>query len=234
MGDPALTRTTGDEVLLAAGDSSRLGHPKQLIDHTRTTVGVVLLAAGGSSRLGHPKQLVVHEGKTLIRRAAEAALSLGGPVVVVLGAHREAIASELSGLPVRLVVHPDWALGPGGSLTAGLAALLSAPEALTPAVDAVLVMLCDQLRVGAAHLKALVATWRDTGAPVVASEYDGTRGVPALFARSVFDELASLSPEQGARGVIAHQPSRVVTVPLPGGDEDVDTPSDLARLKSPD
>ncbi|MFY2561680.1 nucleotidyltransferase family protein [Corallococcus terminator] len=193
---------------------------------------MVLLAAGGSSRLGHPKQLVVHRGQTLIRRAAEAALSLGGPVVVVLGAHREAIASELTGLPVQSVTHPDWALGPGGSLTAGLAALLATPDThAPPAVDAVLVMLCDQLRVEAAHLEALVATWRSTGAPVVASEYDGTRGVPALFAGSVFDELASLSPEQGARGVIAHEPSRVVTVPLPGGDEDVDTPMDLARLK---
>lgn len=200
----------------------------------RATVGVVLLAAGGSSRLGHPKQLVVHQGQTLIRRAAEAALSLGGPVVVVLGAHREAIAPALSGLPVRLVAHPDWALGPGGSLTAGLAALPTLSDSHAPAVDAVLVMLCDQLRVGAAHLEALVATWRDTGAPIVASGYDGTRGVPALFARSVFDELASLSPTQGARGVIAHEPSRVVTVPLPGGDEDVDTPADLARLKSQD
>lgn len=195
------------------------------------TVGVVLLAAGGSSRLGHPKQLVVHQGKTLIRRAAEAALSLAGPVVVVLGAHREAIASELSGLPVRLVTHPDWALGPGGSLTTGLAALLSTSAPGAPSVDGVLVMLCDQLHVGAAHLAALVATWRSTGAPIIASAYDGTRGVPALFARSVFDELAALAPEQGARGVIAHEPSRVVTVPLPGGDEDVDTPLDLARLK---
>ncbi|MCP3169864.1 nucleotidyltransferase family protein [Myxococcus qinghaiensis] len=199
---------------------------------TRTTVGVVLLAAGGSSRLGHPKQLVVHQGKTLIRRAAEAAVSLGGgPVVVVLGAHREAIASELNGLPVQLVTHPDWALGPGGSLTTGLSALLSNSAPGAPSVDGVLVMLCDQLTVGAAHLAALVATWRSTGAAIVASAYDGTRGVPALFARSVFDELASLPPEQGARGVIAHEPSRVVTVPLPGGDEDVDTPLDLARLK---
>ncbi|WP_371817338.1 NTP transferase domain-containing protein [Myxococcus sp. CA051A] len=195
----------------------------------RATVGVVLLAAGGSSRLGHPKQLVVHQGQTLVRRAAEAALCLGGPVVVVLGAHKEAIASELTGLPVRTVAHSDWALGPGGSLAAGLAAMLATTDA--PAAEAVLVMLCDQLRVDAAHLAALVAMWRSTGAPVVASEYDGTRGVPALFARSVFAELESLSPEQGARKVIAREPSRVATVLLPGGSEDVDTPLDLARLK---
>ena len=191
------------------------------------TVGVVLLAAGGSSRLGRPKQLVLHQGKSLVRRAAEIALSAEcGPVVVVLGAHPEAVASELAGLPVRTVHHPDWAAGPGGSLVAGVRALVHASD-----LDAVLVMLCDQLRVDSAHLRALVETWRSTGAAVVASAYEGTRGVPALFCRAVFPELESLRPEQGARGVIARDSSRVAEVPLPGGGEDVDTEADLARLR---
>ncbi len=191
------------------------------------TVGVVLLAAGGSSRLGRPKQLVLHHGKTLVRRAAETAHAAEcGPVVVVLGAHREAVASEMVGLPVRTVEHPEWAAGPGGSLVAGVRVLTS-----DTSVDAVLVMLCDQLRVDAAHLRALVETWRRTGVPVVASAYEETRGVPALFSREVFSELEALMPEQGARGVIAREPSRVTEVPLPGGGEDVDTAADLARLK---
>jgi molybdenum cofactor cytidylyltransferase len=188
------------------------------------TVGVVLLAAGGSSRLGRPKQLVVYQGRTLVRRAAEAALDAAcGPVVVVLGAHREAVVPELAGLPVRTVEHADWAAGPGGSLQAGLRAL--------PAVEAAVFMLCDQVRVDAAHLRALVEAWRRTGAAVVASAYDVTRGVPALFCRAVFPELEALEPGQGARGVIAREPSRVAEVPLPGGGEDVDTAEDLARLR---
>lgn len=195
------------------------------------TVGVVVLAAGGSSRLGRPKQLVVHQGRTLVRRAAESALMAGcGPVVVVLGAHREAVASELTGLSLQTVVHAGWAQGPGGSLVAGVRALTGA-GAGAPAVDAVLVMLCDQLRVDAAHLLALVEAWKRTGAAVVASAYEGTRGVPALFSRAVLPELEALGPEQGARGVIAREPSRVAEVPLPGGGEDVDTVADLARLR---
>lgn len=191
------------------------------------TVGVVLLAAGGSSRLGRPKQLVVHEGRTLVRRAAEAAVAAAcGPVVVVLGAHPQAVAAELAGLPVHTVEHGDWAAGPGGSLQAGLRALTAGDARM----EAVAVMLCDQLRVDAAHLRALVDAWRRTGADVVASAYEGTRGVPALFSRALFPELEALPPSQGARGVIAHQPSRVAEVPLPGGGEDVDTAADLARL----
>lgn len=192
------------------------------------TVGVVLLAAGGSSRLGHPKQLVRYQGQTLVRRAAEAAASLrSGPVVVVLGASRDAVAAELTGLPVRTVDHADWAAGPGGSLRAGLGALR---ELEPPALDAVLVLLCDQLRVDAAHLRSLLESFERTRASVVASAYEDTRGVPALFARDVFPELEALSPGQGARGVIARVPSRVVDVPLPGGGDDVDTAEDVARL----
>ncbi|HVG63000.1 MAG TPA: nucleotidyltransferase family protein [Hyalangium sp.] len=195
-------------------------------------VGVVLLAAGGSSRLGRPKQLLVHEGKTLVRRAAEAAVAAQrGPVVVVLGAQAEAVLAELMGLPVRTVQNADWGAGMGSSLKVGLRALdTEEPPGANPAVEAVLVMLCDQLRVDAGHLLALVETFTRTRAPIVASSYEGTRGVPALFSRALFPELEALAPDQGARGVIARDPSRVVEVALAGGGEDVDTAQDLSRL----
>ncbi|SEU30285.1 nucleotidyltransferase family protein [Stigmatella erecta] len=187
-------------------------------------VGGVVLAAGSSSRLGQPKQLLLHEGKTLVRRTAEAAVAAGlAPVITVLGAHPEAVAAELAGLPVHPVLNPDWTAGMGLSLRVGL-------RALPPGVDAALVVLCDQLRVDAAHLSALVDTFTRTHAPIVASGYAGARGVPALFSRALFAELEALSPGEGARRVIAREPSRVVEVALAGGDEDLDTAADLARL----
>ncbi|NOJ95340.1 nucleotidyltransferase family protein [Corallococcus coralloides] len=190
------------------------------------TVAIVLLAAGGSSRLGQPKQLLRHEGTSLVRRAAERALTASPEVVVVLGARREDVASELDGLAVRCVDNPDWALGQGSSLHAGL-------RALPPDVDGALLMLCDQLRVDAAHLRSLIDTFERTRAPIVASAYAGTRGVPALFSRALFPELEALPPTGGARGLIARAPSRVVEVPLPGGEEDVDTAEDALRLTRP-
>ncbi|WP_223646861.1 NTP transferase domain-containing protein [Corallococcus sp. EGB] len=187
------------------------------------TIAVILLAAGGSTRLGQPKQLLRHEGASLVRRAAERALAASPAVTVVLGARREEVASELDGLPVRRVDNPDWALGQGSSLRAGL-------RALPPDVDGALLMLCDQVRVDAAHLRSLIATFERTRAPIVASAYADTRGVPALFARALFPELESLPPTGGARGLIARDPSRVVEVALPGGEEDVDTVEDTLRL----
>jgi molybdenum cofactor cytidylyltransferase len=195
-------------------------------------VGVVLLAAGSSSRLGRPKQLLMHEGKTLVRRAAEAAVAAQcGPVVVVLGAQAKAVTAELTGLPVRTVQNADWGAGMGSSLRVGLRAL-DTEDAIgaSPPVDAALVMLCDQLRVDTGHLRALVEAFTRTRASIVASSYEGTRGVPALFSRALFSELESLAPDQGARGIISREPSRMVEVALAGGGEDVDTAKDLTRL----
>lgn len=194
-------------------------------------VGVVLLAAGGSSRLGQPKQLLVHQGKTLVRRAAEAAVEAGcGPVVAVLGAQAESVATELARLPVNTVRNTAWEEGLGSSLRAGLRALESTQSSGVPAVDAALVLLCDQLRVDSGHLRALVKAFQRTNKLIAASGYEGTRGVPALFSRELFPELEALASDQGARGVIARKPSRVVEVMLEGGSEDVDTTADLIRL----
>ncbi|GMU09360.1 nucleotidyltransferase family protein [Corallococcus caeni] len=190
------------------------------------TVAVVVLAAGGSSRLGQPKQLLRHEGTSLVRRAARSALDASPVVVVVLGARRDDVASELDGLAVRCVDNPEWALGQGSSLHAGL-------RALPPDVDGAVLMLCDQLRVDAAHLRSLISTFERTHAPIIASAYASTRGVPALFSRALFSELEALPPTDGARGLIARDPSRVVEVALPGGEEDVDTAEDALRLTRP-
>jgi molybdenum cofactor cytidylyltransferase len=84
----------------------------------------VLLAAGGSSRMGAPKQLLRLGGRSLVRRAAEALLEAGcEPVVVVLGGEAEAVRAELEGLPVAPVLNPAWREGLATSLRCGLLAL---------------------------------------------------------------------------------------------------------------
>ena len=87
-------------------------------------VGVILLAAGGSTRLGSPKQLLTYRGKTLLRHAAETALATGcRPVVAVLGSGAGRLRAELAGLDVRRVENPDWSRGLGTSVRLGVAAL---------------------------------------------------------------------------------------------------------------
>ena len=192
-------------------------------------VGLILLAAGGSSRLGHPKQLLLYQGRTLLRHAAETALaSACRPIIVVLGAQADYLRPELTGLEVSVTNNPEWEQGMGSSVRAGLATL----EGSAPDLDGVVLMLCDQPLLSPASLNALVQSHLDSGSPLVVSEYGGTRGVPAFFSPALFPELRALRDAQGAKAIIAAHASEAVALTLPAGVWDVDTAEDYERLRS--
>lgn len=116
-------------------------------------IGAIILAAGPSTRLGYPKQLIEHEGEALVRRAAAAALDAGArPVLVVVGASSEEVSNALEGLDgVKTLHNEKWESGLASSLSAGLAAL-NADKAITGA----LVMVVDQPLVDANALRRLM------------------------------------------------------------------------------
>jgi molybdenum cofactor cytidylyltransferase len=119
-------------------------------------IGTVILAAGNSTRFGSPKQLLVYKGQPLVRAAAKAATAAHtSPVIVVLGANRAQVAAELTRLRgVRTVVNEHWATGLASSLAVGLRTLME-----ISGCDAVLVMLADQPGVDGAALKKLIAAF---------------------------------------------------------------------------
>lgn len=89
-----------------------------------TNIGILLLAAGESTRMGTPKQLLDFHGQPLVRHAALTALaSQCGPVAVVLGAAADKIRPALAELNVIVTVNPHWSGGMGTSIQAGLRAL---------------------------------------------------------------------------------------------------------------
>ena len=83
----------------------------------------LLLAAGASTRLGQPKQLIQLQGEALVRRQARLLLDCCDEVVVVTGSGAEAVAAQLAGLPLRLQKNAAWPSGMGSSLACGVAAL---------------------------------------------------------------------------------------------------------------
>lgn len=144
-------------------------------------------------------------------------------MVVVLGANAEMIAPALAGLKsVRTVVNEEWSKGLASSLSTGLSAIQSHPEC-----DAVLVTLADQPHVDATALRRLIAAF---GAEhrIVASAYNNTIGVPAVFAREHVDDLMHLTGDAGAGAWLRSRPSEVTSVPLDVAAMDIDTPSDAA------
>lgn len=189
-------------------------------------VGLILLAAGASTRLGQPKQLARYKGQTLLRRAAATAISSRcRPVVVVLGAQAERMQPELDGLAVSVIVNPEWQSGMASSLQTGL-------QALEEGASGVAVILCDQPLLTVETLDALVDAWEAADAPLAACEYAGALGVPAVFGRQLFPELAALSGAEGAKKVIVRHAALAARVAFPGGAWDIDRPQDLKRLSS--
>jgi molybdenum cofactor cytidylyltransferase len=193
--------------------------------------GIVILAAGASTRMGQPKQLLVHREQTLLQRAVETALAAAcGQVVVVLGAHEELVRQQLRRLPVMIATNEEWWVGMSSSIRTGLAALL----ATRPELEAVVIMLCDQPFVTSGLIDELRATHRRTGKPIVASAYGGGFGVPALFDKTMFGKLAELNGNEGARKLIAAHADAVATVSFPQAVMDVDTPQDFVLLQTID
>jgi molybdenum cofactor cytidylyltransferase len=202
----------------------------QANDAAAAKIAGVLLAAGASTRLGQPKQLVKHEGVTLLRRAAQAAIGAGlDPVVVVLGAQADRLVSEVGDLALQVVINENWRAGLGNSISAGVRALDGAP--IGAPVESVLIMLADQPRVDAAVIGRLMHAFRAGSAPIVASAYGDALGVPALFGRAYLPCLAELSGDRGAKAIIAGAAAEVEAIPFPEGEHDVDTARDVQRLQ---
>jgi molybdenum cofactor cytidylyltransferase len=89
-----------------------------------THITAILLAAGTSSRMGRPKQLLDWGGVPLVRHVAEQALAAPvDEVLVVTGAAQSEVEAALAGLPLRCVYCADFAAGQSASLRAGIAAL---------------------------------------------------------------------------------------------------------------
>jgi xanthine dehydrogenase accessory factor len=186
---------------------------------------VVILAAGGSARMGRPKQLVKIDGQSLVRRAAEAALSIGsGSVHVVVGAEVGGVRADLDGLPVEFVINKAWREGVASSIRAAVYAI----ERRERPVETLILMLCDQPGVSGDVLRRLLEAYRTTRAPVIASRYPEGPGVPALFHAELFPALKSLDGDVGARQLIRHLDRDVVTIPFEMSD-DLDTADDVLR-----
>lgn len=195
------------------------------------SIGIVILAAGESARMGSPKQLLAYRGTTLLQHAVNNAESVpGARVAVVLGAHAPQILASLADPRPLVIENPDWREGMGGSIRSGLRALLAEHAELS----SVIFQLCDQPYLSAMMLADLISIHEQTGAAIVASEYNGSLGVPAIFSRDLFPELLALEGATGAKQIIKNHIDQVIGLAFPAGAFDIDTLADFNRLQLED
>ena len=189
--------------------------------------GLVILAAGESSRLGEPKQKVLFKGKTLLQRTVDTALhSACRPVIIVLGAYANEIQAEIESENVIIYHNPHWEEGMASSIRSGVEVLVKTESEASD----VIIMVCDQPFADATLLDDMINKKAITGKEIIACSYENTLGVPVLFDKKFFTELLSLQGEEGAKNLIMKHKEFVADIPFPLGSFDIDTTDDYKAL----
>ncbi len=195
----------------------------------------IILAAGASTRMGRPKQLLPLGDRCLLQHVIDAAAaSCLDEIIVVLGHCAEEIRETLQ-LPasgtVRIVVAADYAQGQSASLRAGL-------RAVSPESNAAAILLGDQPQVTREIIDRVAREYVNSESAIARPVYtdpDGGRvpGHPVLLARRIWPEVEKLEGDQGARTLISAHPQWVSEIPIEGGPPvDIDTAEDHQHAAS--
>jgi molybdenum cofactor cytidylyltransferase len=190
---------------------------------------IIILAAGNSSRLGRSKQLLVKEdGVNLLNYSIQIALeSKVDHVLVVLGAdydiHKQSIAHWKE---IHIVENKNWQKGMGSSLKEGL----RKAKSLSNDLGSIILTVCDQVKLESRYFKALLSENKASDLPIVASRYDKTNfGVPVLFNHSLFEALLNLDDSHGALKFIGQNMEKVTFIDFKEGSADIDTEEDVRK-----
>ncbi len=190
-------------------------------------LSAVLLAAGESKRLGQPKQLVPFNGKPMIQQVVSKLIDAGWQhIVVVLGSKGDSIVDVLQGHELELVFNNNWRKGMGNSLSFGVKAVLKK----WPDTENLLISVCDQPFITTAHLIKLKNGMKEAGCSILASGYSDTFGPPIICGAKFFPRLLQLDGEKGAKSVFANHENELKVIPCEEGAIDIDTPEDLNNI----
>ncbi|WP_343706749.1 nucleotidyltransferase family protein [Flavobacterium sp.] len=192
-------------------------------------IGIIILAAGNSSRLGRPKQLLKHKESTLLKNTIAEALKIQNSFLIVLtGANHDVIEKELNLPEVKLSFNSEWESGMSSSIVKGIIELML----LNPDCEQCILSVCDQPFVTSSVFENLINQSKRTGKGIAASAYAETLGTPALFHQKYFHELLEFKGKEGAKKLIKKYADDVVSVPFEKGNIDIDTEEDYQKLIS--
>lgn len=190
---------------------------------------LLILAAGNSSRLGRSKQLLTTpQGNSLLEHTIhEAQASKAEEVYIILGAEYEKHARAIDHLrEVTILRNQNWSKGMGSSLKVGLTHILDRQ----PDLQFLLVSVCDQPYLKVNHFNNLIEIYENQNRKIVASKYDANSiGVPVLFDASKFADLLEIEGSAGALNYVKEHLEDVSFSDFKEGKLDVDTEVDVLK-----
>lgn len=180
--------------------------------------------------MGKPKQLLPVAEDTLIELALKTAIEARvDDIYCILGANFKEIQSIVEKYSVEIVENKDWENGLGKSIAVGTSAILKKE----PQTEGILILLADQPWVDGSYLEKLISRFEDRPDAIIASDYGGFHGVPAIFAKAYFEQLQELEGDNGAKELLNSRKMPIISVKSPEKLDDIDTPADYEQfLKS--
>ena len=170
-------------------------------------LAAVILSGGSSSRMGSPKALLPYQGRPFLEHLLEVATHPKiGVRRVVLGAHAEPIAKQVSLSGDEIVINDEWEKGQLSSIQAAI-------RRLPAGTDGMLLCLIDHPLISAALVGELIEQFYSKHAQIVLPLFEGRRGHPVIFASGLYDELLQAPMDKGARAVVWAHGKEVLQVP---------------------
>ncbi|MEW4925575.1 nucleotidyltransferase family protein [Algibacter sp. 2305UL17-15] len=191
-------------------------------------IAIVILAAGASSRMGSPKQLLNWGNTSLIQHTLNIAKTTKAvKTFVVLGADSEKIKEEIKEAKVSIILNPEWELGLGKSIARAASVIFNSKENF----DGILVALADQPFVTPSFLNQMIDEFSLNKNGIIATFYNTKKnGVPVLFAKSYLSELNKLDDDFGAKLILEKHESKVKSLVPNFENLDIDTKEDYKSL----
>jgi molybdenum cofactor cytidylyltransferase len=194
-------------------------------------VAGIILAAGESTRMGRPKQLLQAGGVTLIGRIINEALTSDlDEVILVLGHKYEEIRATLGQVlqcpDFKVIKNRKYKEGISSSIIAGL-------SEVEENNDHVMILLADMPYIDANLIDLLLRRYNDSHLPLGAIRLKTKRTHPVIFSRKLFQELRHLKGDVGARDLFEKYADHACLVEAEGfyDDGDIDTPEDHIKYK---
>ena len=186
-------------------------------------IAIVILAAGKSLRMGFAKQIIRINNEPLLKITLDKIESISEDTYCVLGANKDLILEEIHFNNTVVIDNINYEKG----LSSSISICIEFFEKKNLNYDGVLFVLGDQPAIETEYFSSIINRFNKHKTKIIATNYDGKAGVPALFPKSFFKELKIIKGDKGAREILKNKPKSIIFESFKTSLVDIDTRKDL-------